>query len=252
VSARDRLQAILERHQADYDLLSTPGGAWAVVVPQLGARILGAGVGGQNALWVSPFLEACLEGKGWNAGGQWTWLAPELGPRGIFGRSDREWTVPPALDPGSYRRTSAGATGGRYRCLLELHTASGTALTLGIERSLNLEDLQGLEAGVRGARIRFEHTLINRSERSLEAEVGLWSILQVPALPRAPRSCRQPHTASASERSLKGGLEPWVAVQCYAPRRLNATRSACRAPAQRRRCPTSGPPRTAAGSSPSA
>jgi hypothetical protein len=90
------------------------GGAWAVVVPRLGARILGAGVGDQNALWVSPFLDACLEGRDWNAGGQRTWLAPEAGPRGLFGRSEQEWKVPPPLDPGSYRRMSADATGRRH------------------------------------------------------------------------------------------------------------------------------------------
>jgi hypothetical protein len=183
VSDLDRLRAVLERHRVDHDLLSTPGGAWAVMVPRLGARILGAGVSDQNALWVSPFLEACLEGRNWNAGGQRTWVAPEAGPQGIFGRSEQEWVVPPRLDPGFYRRTSADAAGGRYLCSLELPTVSGTTLTLAIERALRLEDLQGLEAGVRGVRILFEHTLTNRGTRSLEAEVGLWSILQVPALP---------------------------------------------------------------------
>jgi hypothetical protein len=64
-----------------------------------------------------------------------------------------------------------------------LRTADGSTLNLGLERSVALEDLQGLEAGVRGARIRFEHTLVNRSGRTLEEEVGLWSILQVPAVP---------------------------------------------------------------------
>lgn len=185
MSTRARLQASLERHRLGYELLRTAAGAWAVVVPRLGARILGAGVGPRNALWVNPSLGVCLKGEDWNAGGQRTWLAPELGPHGLFGGSEREWRVPPALDPGDYRRIGAGEAGLRYRCRLELHPACGSPLRLSIERALELEDLRDVPGGVRGLRIRFEHALINETTRRLEAEVGLWSILQAPALSEA-------------------------------------------------------------------
>jgi len=105
---RSKLVDALKRAGAAHCLLETPAGGWALVVPRLGARILGAGVDELNAFWVSPSLEGCLEGRDWNAGGQRTWLAPELWPLGFFGTGESDWAVPPELDPGSYRLLEAG------------------------------------------------------------------------------------------------------------------------------------------------
>ena len=83
----------------EHRLLETPAGGWALVVPKLAARVLGAGLGERNAFWVSPALERCLEGLDWNAGGQRTWLAPELGPRGFFGAREERLGCPRGAGP---------------------------------------------------------------------------------------------------------------------------------------------------------
>ena len=180
---RSKLVDALKRAGAAHCLLETPAGGWALVVPRLGARILGAGVDELNAFWVSPSLEGCLEGRDWNAGGQRTWLAPELGPLGFFGTGESDWAVPPELDPGSYRLLEAGRSGARCRGLCRLRSADGTEYRLELERRVEIRDLPEPGPGVRCVVLGIRHSLHNAGDRPIHSRVGLWSILQVPCLP---------------------------------------------------------------------
>jgi hypothetical protein len=162
----------------EHPLLETPAGGWALVVPALGARVLGAGLGERNAFWVSPALERCLHGKDWNAGGLRTWLAPELGPQGFFGAGEGDWAVPPALDPGAYRLVEARPSGALCRGECRVSSAEGMQYHLEIDRQAEIGDLPG------GAvRLSLRHCLRNLAPAAIGASAGLWSILQLPCLP---------------------------------------------------------------------
>jgi hypothetical protein len=108
VITRETLAARLEETGLAAVTLSGPGTGWALLVPGLGAKVLGAGVDEENLFWVP----AAVSAGEWCVGGQRTWLAPELGARGFLGRGESDWQVPPALDPGSY---TLGPRGYAYR-----------------------------------------------------------------------------------------------------------------------------------------
>jgi len=182
VGTRAGLLRLLEAHRAQHCLLATPAGGWAVVVPALAARVLGAGVGEHNAFWVSPALEGCLEGRDWNAGGERTWLAPELGPRGFFGAQEKDWGVPPALDPGAYRLMESSPNSALCRSDCRLRSADGVEHRLVIERMIELHDPPGRATG-EVVLLRLRHSLRNAGRSVIAGSVGLWSIMQVPCVP---------------------------------------------------------------------
>ncbi|MBN1837066.1 MAG: hypothetical protein JW820_14520 [Spirochaetales bacterium] len=172
-------------------VLQASGGGRAVVCPELGAKLLGAGVDDENLLWVPQTL---TPGQ-WCVGGQRTWLAPELGPRGWFGAEESQWRVPPELDPGSYRAldrraapptavpsAAAARSGGScaFRAHMSLVRADASEVRVALERQISL--LSGGSPGpVRSLTIRVRQTLVNRGGRRLGREAGLWAILQVPS-----------------------------------------------------------------------
>lgn len=180
MSSRAELIRLLRAREVEHQLLQTPAGGWALVVPALGARVLGAGLDerGRNAFWVSPALELCLEGRDWNAGGLRTWLAPELGPRGFFGTGESDWLVPPALDPGAYRLVETRPSGALCRGECRIASADGTQYHLRIDRQAEIFDLPG------GAvRLSLRHSLRNVGPAAIGAGAGLWGILQLPCQP---------------------------------------------------------------------
>jgi hypothetical protein len=178
VSTRAGLIRLLNASAVEHQLLETPAGGWALLVPALGARVLGAGLGERNAFWVSPALERCLEGKDWNAGGLRTWLAPELGPRGFFGREEGDWAVPPALDPGAYRLVKTRPAAALCRGECRISSADGTLYHLQIDRQVEIGDLPG-----DAVRLSLRHCLRNLGPAAIGAGAGLWSILQLPCQP---------------------------------------------------------------------
>jgi hypothetical protein len=188
MGTRAELIAALERAGVERCLLSAPGGGWALVVPALAARVLGAGVGESNAFWVSPDLERCLQGADWNAGGERTWLAPELGPGGFFGSGEKDWAVPPALDPGAYRLLECGASTARCGSECRLRPADGAEYRLRLQRQIEIGSPPDLPPGARGVDLRIRHSLGNAGRRPICARVGLWSILQLPSLPEGELS----------------------------------------------------------------
>ena len=131
---------LLTKSGISFDCLES-GPRWMIVAPALAARIMGAGVGEENAFWVSPVLSTKGWTEGGNAGGQRTWLAPEAGPAAIFFSADgATWNVPMALDPGDYHQIPVETGGRSYRMALEVHTADGERYPIAITRSMRLED----------------------------------------------------------------------------------------------------------------
>ncbi len=105
------LVRLLEKSRIAFETIES-GRSWMIVCPALGARIMGAGTGEENAFWVPPLLSIRGWADGGNAGGQRTWIAPEGGPSGFFNSPDgTRWNVLPDLDPAHYR--PASGTGGR-------------------------------------------------------------------------------------------------------------------------------------------
>jgi len=171
---RSDLVRLLESRGTAFEVLED-GPRWALVTPGLAARILGAGVGEENAFWVSP---SAPPSSGWfNAGGQRTWLAPEGGPGGIFcGMDLAAWTVPGDLDPASYRPDHGGG-GHRWRAELDVRSADGSTHRVGVSRSMAL----GPHPRIPGAMaIRFRHELSNRGDSVLDRRISLWGLIQLP------------------------------------------------------------------------
>ena len=173
---RKEIEYALQAGNLMYECLETDEGGWALAVPELGAKVLAAGVDRESLFWVNPLLE-----KGaWCVGGQRTWLAPELGNRGFFGTNAEDWRVPPQLDPGSYRRIETANGELALRCDLAIDRMDGRAFALGIVRSFRVESVS-VGASEPALQIRVGNRLINRMDRTLEEEVGLWNIIQAPA-----------------------------------------------------------------------
>jgi len=172
---RADLHAALARAGLDCEEIAA-GDAWLIVVPALAARILGAGAGEENALWVDPRLGA-------NPGGQRTWIAPELGPTGFFGADEAGWRIPPELDPGSYAPVPAELDddGWRaWRTRLDARAADGTVYPIAITRAVRLVAAPGARSGP-SLRAEFVHTLENCGTEVVDRRIGLWCIAQVPS-----------------------------------------------------------------------
>ena len=115
-------------------------------------------------------------GRGGNAGGQRTWIAPEAGPCGFFFRGGR-WAVPPSLDPGDYRPSPAATGWMSFRSSLTAQAADGRQHPIAITRRMRLEAPPGAPDALR---IRFQHELANTGASVIRNRIGLWSIIQLP------------------------------------------------------------------------
>lgn len=177
MQTREQVEQALRKRKLHYDCLDSENVGWLIVVPELGAKIVAAGVDRENLFWTNGELDR----SAWCAGGQRTWLAPELGRTGFFAATAEDWRVPPELDPGRYRRVESPNGQLSYRCDLAIKRLDGRLFHLGIVRSIGAETIREHDCAP-GLRIRIENRLINRMESVLEEEVGLWSILQAPAL----------------------------------------------------------------------
>lgn len=171
---RDGIEHVVER----------AGSAWMVVAPPLGARILGAGVDGENLLWTAPSFSARGWSEGGNSGGARTWLAPEGGPRGFFCSEDfTRWNVPREIDPGQYASCPAGSGWLSFRSAFTARAADGASFPVEITRSMRIEKVaeDRTSGGATSARILFRHELRNAGSAPIDRRVGLWCIVQVPS-----------------------------------------------------------------------
>ena len=166
---------------------------WAVVTPALGAKVIGAGVDEENAFWTAPAIRP----GSWNAGGQRTWIAPEMGDHSLYFRGG-DWSPPATMDPGTYhspvessesrtaeaglRRTVSGenADTQSYECRATLSSASGNIYTVSLGRTIGLRTLPPTGNGAHGVSIRVSQQIVNRDPVAAALGLGLWSIVQVP------------------------------------------------------------------------
>jgi len=51
---RNEIEQALRERQVEYRFLQTNNGGWAILAPELGAKVLAAGVDGESAFWVNP------------------------------------------------------------------------------------------------------------------------------------------------------------------------------------------------------
>jgi hypothetical protein len=66
--SRTNVKKALRAAGLDCEWLETADGGWALVVPELGAKVLAAGVDEESLRWVNPILER----GAWCVGGQRT------------------------------------------------------------------------------------------------------------------------------------------------------------------------------------
>lgn len=186
MATRTELRAALDREGFAFVQLEE-GCAWLIVVPRLGARILGAGLGEENALWVAPGFSVRGWDEGGNAGGARTWIAPEIGPNGFFGSDAAHWHVPPELDPGGYLPVTAGGKGEgwhAWRTELLARAADGSAFPVAITRAVRLLASRGPGRPGDALCAELRHTLENTGHATIGGRIGLWCIVQVPSARR--------------------------------------------------------------------
>lgn len=177
MATKTELLRLLEASGLEYDCLES-GEAWLLAAPALGARMLGAGLGEENAFWTNPRLSARGWSEGGNAGGERSWLAPESGPGGLFFSGDGTWEVPPLLDPGSYEAITGDPDRLVYRNDFGARSAEGRSFELSLTRSMGIAEVGDAPPCLR---IDFAHELANRGSEAIDGLIGLWSILQLPA-----------------------------------------------------------------------
>ncbi|NLI45507.1 MAG: hypothetical protein GX414_00185 [Acidobacteria bacterium] len=168
----NRLTDALTRQGLSPIRLTTERGH-AVVVPELGGRVLSVVLDGVECLWQDPRVPADYRAPGWNAGGQRTWVAPEHAPHSLFYRS-AEWACPPELDPGVF--SVAGRSGSdsvrlesRFRMSPE-----GRATMFALVRRIRVA------AAGDGFRLRVAQRVTASAAGTPARPYGAWAILQVP------------------------------------------------------------------------
>jgi len=107
-------------------------------------------------------------------------LAPDLGCKGFFGTGVEDWRVPAELEPGSYRQIEVNSGEISFQNDLTIERLDGQFFALGIVRSIHI-DTVSIHRTTPGLKIRIDNRLINRIDRQLDRDVGLWNILQAPA-----------------------------------------------------------------------
>jgi hypothetical protein len=160
------------------------GDGWMIVAPELGARIMGAGIGDENLLWTAPRFSAQGWGNGGNVGGARTWIGPEAGPHGFFFSADgTRWRVPQEIDPGDYRTIPAEEKWVAFRSVLTSRAADASRFPLAITRSMHIEPLSHSQtvSSVAGVRILLRQEIQNVGETPVDRRVSLWCIVQVPS-----------------------------------------------------------------------
>jgi hypothetical protein len=205
VRTREDLESLLRASGISWRTVEE-GDRWVTVAPALGARIMGAGIGRENAFWVPPSLSTRGWDEGGNAGGQRTWIAPEAGPYGFF--SSEQWSVPVALDPGDFREQAATPGWLSFRSAFAAHAADGREFPVAITRRMRLEPPGDTARNL--LRIRFQHELENTGASVIPNRVGLWSIIQLPCGEKGTILLRRTQDSGILPRPYFTGLPPGV------------------------------------------
>lgn len=183
---RGRLLDFLKSRGISYDEQAAGDGS-LLIVPAWGARVVGAFFDGDNVFWTPPDFDPADPKARWNKGGYRTWIAPEGHDKGFFFDKTWDpdkWDCPAAIDPGAYRAAEAMHPGCRaYANELRVTSNDGTEYHLRVTREIGtrpnpLADHPAAR-GVKSIDILFAHRLKNLSDRAIDKEIGLWSLIMV-------------------------------------------------------------------------
>ena len=198
-------------------VLGSGNGSQVVIVPELGARVLGMSIAGaddDNLVWVDDsVLDSSIWSKkpmNWNAGGLRSWLAPE----DLFFVNENKdadsWFVPEQLDPSPYKLLDRTENKAVLETDMELPSNIGKIYSVTMHRSITLlteipAAASASASGVEYMGIEKTHTMTNRGDAVIGEDlpyVCLWSLLQV--LP-----------AGTMLIPLKDGADPQTAYREY-------------------------------------
>ncbi len=136
--AFEKLREVVEKSGRRAVVLQNARGR-ALVVPELGGRLLSVNIDGMECLWVDPELRHGTWSGNWNAGGQRTWIAPERGGPELY-FAGGAWQCPPAMDPGEFRVESVtGDSQVRMKASF-FAGAPGHGARFSVERTVALTD----------------------------------------------------------------------------------------------------------------
>lgn len=169
-------------------VLKNPRGK-AVVVPELGGRIISVVVDGRECLWRDPRLAENLQGLGWNTGGQRTWIAPEHSDLSLYFDTHGQWRCPAGMDPGAYGLLERGQSGVVHLTNTFSYPFRQTPVGFHVGRWVSLPDHRIIAAGISPRTGRHEEGLILRVDQAVRYYgwnkgslcIGAWAILQLPA-----------------------------------------------------------------------
>lgn len=167
---------------------------WRVSTGQ-GARLLQVFHRGKALLWhpEGPPPEA------WCVGGERTWITPEYGDGGFFLDPDTgEERVPKELDPGSYRLIEEDGDRFLFSSPCSLRSRGGSPFRLVLGREIRLIGGDAAEIA-----FRITSTLENAGRTGFPYPIGLWEVVQLPALPGA--FCRMKTRGPAEARDCLAG-----------------------------------------------
>jgi hypothetical protein len=152
--------------------------AWTMVIaPESGAKLLQIYRADRPFLWNARFPGT----EAWCVGGERTWIAPEYGGHGFFSPEDTGASaVPSVLDPGYYVQLDETDESACFENRLRLHSRDGEVFEIAIRRTMEI-----ISAEEDRASFRITSKLVNLGTHTFAYPIGLWELLQVPAVPLA-------------------------------------------------------------------
>ncbi len=184
-----QLEATLQAAGEPYHVMSLRDGMRALFT-QRGARMLGlfSSADGRNLFWTNPALanaeqfRAFASAGEWNLGGERCWIAPEI-QYNVGDRADFWGTlsVPPQMDPGSYRLTASdGAVRFEGELTLTAHNLARGDKRLRVMRVIRPAHNPLPEApGVHFAGLSHTASLTELNGTPICSEI--WNLIQLPA-----------------------------------------------------------------------
>lgn len=177
------------------ELMSADSSARVLVAPGLQGRVMTStsdGWLGKSHGWLNyDFIASGEKSAQFNAygGEERFWLGPEGGPFSIYFDPGAEqvfanWRVPAEIDTEPFMLTEQSATSASFRKSFDITNASGSELSVGIDRKINLvnraeaENMLGisLDPALRFVAFETVNTLRNTGTQSWNPENGFLSI----------------------------------------------------------------------------
>lgn len=186
----------LKQHGIEtFELVSADSSARVLVAPGLQGRVMTSssdGWLGKSHGWLNyNFIASGEKSAQFNAygGEERFWLGPEGGPFSIYFDQGAEqvfanWRVPAEIDTEPFELTSKSDEFATFQKSFDITNASGTILSVGIDRTVNLLDRNSaegmlgisLDPALRFVAFETVNTLRNTGEQSWNAENGFLSI----------------------------------------------------------------------------